>query len=100
KTLARHARPCAGHPRLQTRAEQKTWMAGTTLAAVAARPAMTTFWGTTTFRAAGLRSGAAAGRFLPIQRPDGQPLARLAQQTHANPTHESAPAPRAPSQTG
>src|SRR6266849_9921560 len=33
--LARHARPCAGHPRLTAFARRKTWMAGTS-------PAMTT----------------------------------------------------------
>src|SRR5215207_7994296 len=27
--LARHARPCAGHPRLDSLAARKTWMAGT-----------------------------------------------------------------------
>src|SRR4051812_36225716 len=32
--LARHARPCAGHPRLDSLAARKTWMAGTS-------PAMT-----------------------------------------------------------
>src|SRR5215471_5184070 len=29
QTLSRHARPCAGHPRLGVRAKPKTWMAGT-----------------------------------------------------------------------
>jgi hypothetical protein len=33
-TLTRHARPCAGHPRLETQMNSKTWMAGTS-------PAMT-----------------------------------------------------------
>jgi hypothetical protein len=35
--LARHARPCAGHPRLKSNAGSKTWMAGTS-------PAMTKWW--------------------------------------------------------
>jgi len=26
--LTRHARPCAGHSRLETRIKKKTWMAG------------------------------------------------------------------------
>jgi hypothetical protein len=33
----RHARPCAGHPRLEAIALEKTWMAGTS-------PAMTNFF--------------------------------------------------------
>jgi hypothetical protein len=34
----RHARPCAGHPRLQTIAARKSWMAGTSPAMTAERP--------------------------------------------------------------
>src|SRR5882724_10456159 len=30
--LARHARPCAGHPRLKAFARRKAWMAGTSCA--------------------------------------------------------------------
>src|SRR5690606_38706389 len=36
--VPRHARPCAGHPRLSIVATSKTWMAGS-------RPAMTAFVG-------------------------------------------------------
>src|SRR6202021_947044 len=34
----RHARPCAGHPRLKNRSKEKTWMAGTSPAMTASPP--------------------------------------------------------------
>src|SRR5258708_34115768 len=47
EVFLRHARPCAGHPRLNRVTARKTWMAGTS-------PAMTTF---SLAHCVGLRTG-------------------------------------------
>src|SRR5580693_3025583 len=51
RLVPRHARPCAGHPRLSASAKSKTWMAGTS-------PAMTT-WAITAIYSSAIVTGSA-----------------------------------------
>src|ERR1700759_3115784 len=52
--LARHARPCAGHPRLMAFARKKTWMAGTSPALTTSRTLLRGPWGAASSRQRGL----------------------------------------------
>jgi hypothetical protein len=65
-SLTRHARPCAGHPRL-TYQRNKTWMAGTS-------PAMTAAW----YHAAGRAASAGCSGIVAGARYGLRPIAPCA----------------------